>query len=51
MKVVPADVRLAAHKEDAAKEQQNEKKCCQKAAQVSKARAEIAVALAKGAMI
>lgn len=51
MKDVPADVRLVAHKEDAAKEQQNEKKCCQKAAQISKARAAIALALAKGATI
>lgn len=51
MKDVPADVRLVAHKEDAAKEQQDEKKCCQNAAQVSKARAAIALALAKGATI
>lgn len=51
MKDVPADVRLVAHKEDAAKEQQDEKKCCQKAAQVSKARVAIALALAKGATI
>ena len=51
MKDVPADVRLMAYKEDAAKEQPDEEKCCQKAAQVSKARTEIALALAKGAII
>ena len=54
MQNVPPDVRLAAtaapHKEVAAKEQHDEKGC-QKAAQVNKARVEIALALAKGATI
>jgi hypothetical protein len=51
MKDVPADVRLAPHKEDAAKGQQDEENGCQKAAHVSKARAAIALAIAKGATI
>lgn len=55
MQNVPPDVRLAAtaapHKEVAAKEQHDDEKGCQKAAQVNKARVEIALALAKGATI